>query len=371
MEFNIRAISLAESVPFDARTLMRELLGKEVHFHSGITLSITLPTTPEAFASLPDAERLLSALDGWTRVYDYPEGEDKIRHILAPAEGEGPDDEILVYRLDLLQPVRRKPGPRPPVVIRGGAVMTYDACAKWLINLFYRQARAHSHTKGTVLMRPRVPKPPPIKIGWVGAETIEGVVMPVRLSSIGTVFGAEIMHVSPLSFAHVKRRLAGFPILDAVALCTGSASYITTAVAPVRVPPDSVSLFHSTNPADIEDELIALIKQTTATREEARKYQVADESAELLHVMLRGMISHSKIGPFNHCTRETVLKRVRARRLNVPAADQILDQHCEAFQDTKTSERLFLWKDHNDGRQYFLNPKKVEYIKALIEAAGR
>src|SRR2546426_6468823 len=111
MDFNIRAISLAESVPFDARTLLRELLGKKIHFHSRITLSITLPNIPEAFASLPDPERLLTALDGWTRVYDYPKGEDKIRHILAPAEGQDPDDEILVYRLDLLQRVRRKPGP--------------------------------------------------------------------------------------------------------------------------------------------------------------------------------------------------------------------------------------------------------------------
>ena len=342
MDFNIRAISLAASVPFDARTPVCELLGKEIHFHSRITLSITLPDIPEAFASLPDPERLLTALDGWTRVYDYPKGEDKIRHILAPAEGQDPDDEILVYRLDLLQPARRKPGPRPPVVILDGAVMTYDACAKWLIDLFYDQARAHGHTKGTILVRPRVPKSPPIRIGWVGAETIEDVVMPVRLRSIGAVFGAEIMHVGPQSFAHVKHRLAGFPALDAVALCTGSASYITTSVAPANISPDSVSLFRGTKLTDVEDELIALIEQTTATLEETSKHQVVDEKAELLHVMLRGMICHSKIGPFNHCTRETVLKRVRARRLNVPAADRILDQHCEGFQDTKTSEKLFL-----------------------------
>jgi hypothetical protein len=349
---------------------VRGLLGKEIQFYSRITLSITLPSIPEAFASLPDPERLLTALDGWTRVYDYPRGEDKIRHVLAPAEGQDPDGEILVYRLDLLQPVRRKPGPRPPVAILGGAVMTYDACAKWLIDLSYSEARAHSHTKGTVLVRPNVPKPPPIRIGWVGAETMEGVVMPVRLHSVGAVFGAEIMHVGPRSFAHVKRRLAGFPALDAVALCTGSASYITTSVAPANISPDSVSLFRGTRLTDIEDELIAFIERTTATLEDASKHQVVDESAELLRVMLRLMISHSKIGPVNHCTRETLLRCVRARRLNVPAADRILDQHCEGFQDTKTSEKLFLWKDHNDGRQYFLNPKKIEHIKALIAAAS-
>lgn len=204
----------------------------------------------------------------------------------------------------------------------------------------------------------------------MGAETVEGVSIPARLRSLGAVFGAEILHVGPQTFSHVKNRLAGLSPLHAVALCTGTAGYITTAAAPTSISPDLVSLFRSTKLGDIEDELIALIERTNVLLEETRKNHAVDEGAELLRVMLRGMISHSKIGPFSHCTRETVLTGVRARRLHVPVADRLLDRESEAFQDTKTSDALFLWKDHNDGRQYFLNPRRVDHIKALIAAGS-
>ena len=77
------------------------------------------------------------------------------------------------------------------------------------------------------------------------------------------------------------------------------------------------------------------------------------------------MLSHSKIGQFKHCQKATVLTGVRARHLNVAAAGRILDENSEVFRDTKSSSALFLWKEHNDGRQYFLNPQEVEKIKAL------
>jgi hypothetical protein len=35
--------------------------------------------------------------------------------------------------------------------------------------------------------------------------------------------------------------------------------------------------------------------------------------------------------------------------------------------DTKQSEKLFLWKAHNDGDQYFLNPQKGDEIKKLVQ----
>ena len=69
MDFNIRAISLATSISFGARRIVSELLGQQVEFRSGITIPITLPDTLEGFRVLTDPERLLTALDGWTRVY--------------------------------------------------------------------------------------------------------------------------------------------------------------------------------------------------------------------------------------------------------------------------------------------------------------
>jgi len=366
MDFNIRAISLAESVPFNARTPIGELLGKEIEFRSGIKIAITLPNVPDKFNRLPEAERLLSALDGWARVYVYPEGDDKAMHILAPADGHDGDSEMLVYRVELLQPVRIKPGPRPHVEIVGGAVMTYDACTKWLVDLSYAQAIAHNHSKGSVLTRPCVPKPQQMRIGWVGVEKLGRLSMPVRLRSLGQVFGAEIIHVGPQSFAHVKSRLAAVSPLNAAVICTSAAGYITSAVVPHSVRPDLVHLCHRNTLGEMESELVTLIERTGAALEEERQNQTVDEGEELLRVMLRGMMSHSKIGQCSHCQRETVLTGVRARRLNVAAAERILDKNSEAFQDTKTSDLLFLWKDHNDGRQYFLNSRQVETIKLIV-----
>jgi hypothetical protein len=370
MDFNIRAISLAASVPFDARTTVSELLGEEIQFRSGLPITITLPSDPSAFNQLPDPERVLCALKGWTRVYQYPEGDSKIIHVLAPAEGANADAEILVYRVDLLQPARIKPGPRPPVEILGGAVMTYDECAKWLADLSYNQGLAHSHTKGTILQRPRVLRTPVLRIAWVGAEKLGGESLPARLRALGSVMGAEITHVGPQTFAHVKARLAGLSSLDAVALCTGTTTYITSAVAPKNLPPEALHHCCGTSLAEIEDELITIIETTRALVAEARARDGVDETDELLRLMLRGMISHSKIGQSCHCDRDEVLTAVRARRLNVPAAGALLDHHSEVHQDTKSSDKLFLWKDHNDGRQYFLNPKKVEDVKTFIAAAS-
>ena len=78
------------------------------------------------------------------------------------------------------------------------------------------------------------------------------------------------------------------------------------------------------------------------------------------------MLSHSKIGQFKHCQKATVLRRVRARHLNVAVAERVLEENSEAFQDTKSSNALFLWKEHNDGRQYFLNPQEVEKVKVMV-----
>jgi proteic killer suppression protein len=90
------------------------------------------------------------------------------------------------------------------------------------------------------------------------------------------------------------------------------------------------------------------------------------QAENLLAIMLRGMLSHKKIGKVNHCQKATVLAPVRARRLNASIAEGILEKNSEAFQDTRKCSALLLFKEHNDGRQYFLNPHRVEEIKALV-----
>src|ERR1017187_7473878 len=90
MDFNIRAISLAESVKADARVVVGDCLGKEVLFRTGVNILITLPDTKGDYGLLPEPERLLTALAGWTRVYRYPEGEHDSIHIIASRLASGP-----------------------------------------------------------------------------------------------------------------------------------------------------------------------------------------------------------------------------------------------------------------------------------------
>lgn len=181
----------------------------------------------------------------------------------------------------------------------------------------------------------------------------------------------EITHVGPQSFAFVEGNLAGISGLNAVALCIGAATYITGDVAPKTLPPEALHHCYGTALTAIEDELITTIETTRARLQEAKAKERVNEQEELLRLMLRGMVSHPKIEQPLHCDRDEVLTAVLARRLNVPTANAILDDNCEAHQDTKTSHKLFLYKDHNDGRQYFLNPKKMEQIKALIAVGAR
>jgi hypothetical protein len=370
MDFNIRAISLAESVNFDARIALSEFLGREIEFRSGISMSITLPHNPEAFDRLPDAERLLSALPAWSRVYSYPDGDSKSMHVLATTNGLDEDAEILFYRLDLRQPSRIKPGPRPAVEIVGGAIMTFEECGKWLVELSYGLLTNSDQFKGSVrLMRPRPLKPKPIRVGWVGPETLNGFQMALRLNAIGQVFGAEVVHVAPRSFVHVANRLAKVLPLDAVVICSGFTSYISSDAVPASVRRDLIHLCDSTWLRDLEEQIVTWVSVARTEIEKDQKNQSTDENQELLKIMLRGMWSHSKIGQFSHCQKTTVLTGVRARHLNVSTAERILEENSDVFQDTKACTSLLLYKDHHDGRQYFLNPQQVETIKKLLAIA--
>lgn len=367
MDFNIRAISLAESIAADARFAVSELLGREIEFRAGISIPIRLPSIPAQFQALSEPERLLTALDGWTRVYRYPDGEHESIHIVATADNRNPDEEIFLYRIDLRQPPRPRPGPRPAVEIVGGGVMTYDQCAGWLVELSCKLAANPNQTQRLVILsRPRLLKPKQIRVAWVGPEIADSVVMPLRLRAIGQVCGAEIVHVSPRSYRDVAARLAGALPLEAVVICSRFAPYITIDAVPNRVRRDLIHFCSSTNRSELERQVREWIEVTIAEVENEQRDQPADHNQMLLNIMLRGMLSHAKIGQFNHCQKATVLTGVRARHLNVVVAERALDENSELFQDTKSSNALFLWKEHNDGRQYFLNPQRVEQVKAMV-----
>jgi hypothetical protein len=245
--------------------------------------------------------------------------------------------------------------------------MTHEECGRWLVELSYKLAVNSDQSRGSVrLMRPRPLKPKPIRVGWVGPETIGGLQLPLRLNAIGQVFGAEIVHVAPRSFAHVANRLAKASPLDAVVICSGFTSYIGVDAVPNSVRRDLIHSCDSKGLGDLEKQVVTWIGVAGAEIEKDQKNQSVDGNKELLGIMLKGMLSHSKIGQFSHCQKITVLTGVRARHLNVATAERILDDNSEVFQDTKPSDALFLWKDHHDGRQYFLNPQRVESARAIV-----
>src|SRR5437870_7000808 len=101
MHFNIRAISLTESVASDARIAVADLLGTKIELRSGIGIYVTLPQTVSQFAALPERERLLTALTTWSRVYRFPLGKGESIHVIAIAEDA--NEQIQFYRIDLLQ----------------------------------------------------------------------------------------------------------------------------------------------------------------------------------------------------------------------------------------------------------------------------
>jgi hypothetical protein len=367
VDFNIRAMSLAEGVDADARIALGDLLGQEIEFRLGISVSVRLPDTPEQFHALPEPERLLAALNRWTRLYRYPEADHEAIHVIAPAENG--DEEILFYRIDLRQPPRPHPGPRPAVEIAGGAVMTYDQCAAWLVDLSYQLDTSRDKAQRlVVLARPRQVKPRQVRVAWVGPEIVDGRAMPPRLRAIGRVYGAEIVHVSPRSYRDVKARLAGASPLSAAIICGHFAPYIRADAVPNAVRRELIHICSSRNRGDLEQQVCSWIEIAISEIEKESRSRTADENQMLLNIVLRGMLSHSKIGQFNHCPKATALKRVRARHLNVAIAERVLDENSEVFHDTKSSNALFLWKEHHDGRQYFLNPQEVEKVKAMVAA---
>ena len=363
--FSIRALSMMEGLPPNARTSVGTVLGTEVEFRSGVAMRLTLPSDAAAFANLPEPDSVLAALAGWARVYSFPENKGRMVHILAPAEQENGD--VNFYRLDLWQRQKLR-GPRPAVEVVGGATMDYDQCAEWLVDLAHRRAvNADSFQRFQCISRPQMPLQPDIRLAWIGPPIVGGQVMAERLAAIGEVYDAVVPHVAPISFAHVHAQLGKLAPLHSAIICSHFAPYITGDAVPDCVSRDLIHVCGSSQRGELEQQVRTWLDITAPTIRAGKESGLAEEqNAVLLKVMLQGMLSHSKIGANNHCPKETVLKRIRALHLNAASAEQILDANSEKHESTKDSDSLFLWKDHNDGDQYFLNPKQVMQIKAML-----
>jgi hypothetical protein len=366
--FSIRALSLVEALAPNARVSVAEAVGAKFDFKKGVSISITFPSDPAAFASLSEPDRILAAPVGWARVYRYPKDKGHAIHVIAPAEEESGD--IRFYRLDLWQRLKLR-GPKAPVEIVGGAIMNFDECASWLVDLAERWRTSPDDARQFQCLSKVPTSQADLRMAWIGPEIIDGRLASERLNAIGDVYDATLVQVSPISFRYVEAQLKLLAPLDAAVICDHYAPYITEDVVPESVTRDFIHVCNSSTRVELEQQIRTWLELASPEiRSRAQSGPAEEEHRILLNVMLQGMLSHSKIGPNNHCQKETVLKRIRARHLNAASAERILDENSEHYESASQSDSLFLWKDHNDGKQYFLNPKQVPQIKTILNLLG-
>jgi hypothetical protein len=357
--FNIRAMSLLDSIPADARAEAVDFAGREIRFQCGFSHSVRLADDASQFMLLHGSGKVLTALNQWARVFVYPSGQEENIHVLAPAEGE--DGDSLFYRVDMVRPLRVRRGPSPPAELVGGAIMDFDACASWLIELavLWESNPAQKNLQ-LAIARPAQLTPDPIRVAWILPAVVENQSVRPRLNAIASVYGAKIVLVEPRDFRDTAARLSKAMPYDAAVVCRCYARHITEDAIPAGVSRDLIHFCDSTTLKDLETQIRAWIEISVHEVQTRRLERSTDEENLLLILMLRAMLSHAKIGENKHCPKETVLKVIRGRHLDVPGAELVLEQHSEVHRDTKKSSSFFLWKEHNDGRQYFLN--KIIYL---------
>lgn len=367
MEFSIRAMSLVGAVAADARTEPADLLGNWVEFKGARPYSITLPDSLEEFAKLTEPERTLTSIREWARVYRYAQDDGEVVHVVASAEDA--EGNPVFYRIDMWQaPPPSRRAPRPRVEFIGSSVQTYDECSAWLVDLACRW-ETFEPSRRHVTVRPS-PRPRKLRLAWVGPEIVERIYMPARLRAIGNVLGADITHIAPTSYRDVRSRLANLGSVDSVIICTSYAPYLSSDVIPAGVRSDFVHLCNSRHAPDLEQQVRTWTEVCREIAEAESQAQVQEEDGMLLAIMIRGMLSHAKIGQYKHCPLDDVLRGVRGRRLNVAAAERIVLANAEEYRETQESASLFLWKEHNEGKEFFLNPKCVGRCQSLAFQRG-
>jgi hypothetical protein len=360
MDFN--ANSITEScvpLPQDSCVDLAEFYGKEFTFFHGVEQRILLPSSQVEFAAFDSNPKLLRSIDCWCRLYRYPgPGIQNFALVASICIGE----EI---KFDIIRFAQKdgKKGKRSPIVFEEARSLDRKQLEEWLITLATTHFR-NRDGRNMVMQRPPVVASPLPRIAWVGQPILAGTDLRINANAIGSVYGTEIVHLYPSSFRGTMSDLKDLGSLDAVYLDASVAIKFGDSVVPDAVPRGMV--FKGQPLESVSDDLRAVSELVSDKARSVRLRELSEED-QVLCVMIRPMLSHSKIGQFSHCDRETLLSTVRAKRLNMPLAEQLLTDNSEKYSDTEQSGRIFLWKAHNDGDQYFLNPRRVADCRNLVE----
>ena len=367
MDFNIRALCMARAIQPNASVSLRELVGTRIEFKSGHCIRVQIGSIDDQVFSEPGAEQILASLHEWARVYRYSVNGGHAFHVLALDESG--EDEPQIFRVDMWQPpVKSRRSPPEPVTIKAAVAMTISATVAWLCKLARNWAPTGSGT--LVLQQPKLPRPRQPRIVVVGAPVLAGWSLSNEVFAIGRVLGAEIIFVKATDFRETRFRVFGHTALQGAILICAESPHISEGVLPASMDEAVIFQCEATEPDRIAQEVATAVELVIEHLDTCRQTP-PDEDALLLKLMLRSMRAHSKVGKFLHCPRETVLRVIRARRLNVPKAEELLTENSEKFSQTKEGQSYFLWKAHHDGDQYFLNPKLIQAIDALIRTEDR
>ena len=361
MDFN--ANSIAESCvtePEDPSVDFAEFCGKEHRFFHGVEQRILLPPSPAGFAVFERDPKLVLSIECWCRLFRYPgPGIQNFELVASICTGDSLRFDIIRFS----QPDPAK-GRRAPVVFLDARSLDREQVTEWLIDLAARHF-GRRDGRNMVMQRPPVVAAPLPRLAWVGEPILGGADARPLAVAIGRVFGAEIRHLYPGSFPGTMVSLQREGPFDAVYLDASVTAKFGDAVVPLGVPKTMVFCGDVPTFDAVSLDLRGASEVVAAEARSARLKGISEED-QLMCAMIRPMLVHWKIGQFSHCSRETLLTTVRARRLNVPFAEQLLDRNSEQFSDTGESDQIFLWKAHNDGDQYFLNPRRIAACRALV-----
>lgn len=362
MDFN--ANSIAEScVPMtgDSCVDFAEFYGREITFFHGIKQKIILPSSRVDFAVFDSAPELIFSIENWCRLFRRPgPGIQNFDLIASICVGEA-------IRFDHIRFLQKDPkrGGRSPVLFQSARSLNREQLIDWLIDL---AAGPFTNRGGQylVMQRPPVIGSPLPRMAWVGQPIFGEIDFRARASAIGRVYGTEIIHLPPRTFKGTMADLKMAGKLDCVYLDPSVAMKFGPSVVPDEVGREMIFTGQDLVETVVETEL-RTVAELVSEKVRLARFASASQADIVLCAMIRPMLAHSKIGQFSHCSRETLFTSVRAKKLNMALAEQLLDGNSEQFADSAQSDRIFLWKAHNEGDQYFLNARCIPQCKAIIQ----
>ncbi|SEC08110.1 hypothetical protein [Terriglobus roseus] len=357
MDFNLRALCAARALDASDALRLDQVVGHRFEFRSGITMAVDIASCSAACLIEDNLPNILKSLTGWARVYRYSDGECVTWHILALSEAD--DGTPVVNRIDLDQPLpASRRSPSAAASIAGLRQMTLEEASDWLIALSERWTSLRGQK--AILQQPKLLRPAQPRIVVTGSPTVGGFPIAQHVYAMGRVLGADIKFLNASSFRDTRQRIFDETNLHGgIVIVTGN-PHLNAGLMPSDLVEGRVYECNTTG-TDLVSEIRTAIELLVEEFENTASDSVAEDEV-LMRLMLRPMISHSKIGQYNHCSREEVLLTVKARRQNLRRADELLTQNAEKFLSTQESDKFFLWKAHNEGPEFFLNPKVIATI---------